>query len=68
MTVSKKIQSTLATLEGVAADFKRSCIESTENTDKEMFKMLIRDTEDILKNVEGRLEDIKNKEKEYRKE
>lgn len=62
MTVSKKLKSTLSTLEGILADFNSSYMESQDESDKQMFKGLAKDTADILQKVTDRLSCIEEQE------
>lgn len=68
MTVYNKVRLTLATLEGVLADFKVAYLETTDAPTKEMYSGFIIETEDVLCKFRNRVEEIEAQESQYKKE
>lgn len=68
MTTYNKLQSTIATLEGVVADFKVMELENSDNERKEFFNRLSSESEKILKNLKNRVNEVGNIENSVRKE
>ncbi|WZL74237.1 hypothetical protein QBE52_05735 [Clostridiaceae bacterium 35-E11] len=68
MTVSKKLQTTLITLEGILADFKVSYMEASDIQTKTTFKSLVTQTENVLHTFKDRIDEMQKEEPQYREE
>ncbi|NLK21623.1 MAG: DUF1657 domain-containing protein [Epulopiscium sp.] len=66
MPVDKKLRATLATLEGIAADFTVSYLETSDAQTKQMFEQLSTQTNSVIRKLKGRIEDIEEEEPQYR--
>lgn len=58
MSVINKLKKTLATLEGITADFKVSYLESSDPRTKQMFWQLSSQTRQVMKKLQNRIEEI----------
>lgn len=64
MSQEQRLKATLATLEGITADFTVSHLESSDEQVKLMFKQLSSQTELVMNKLKQRIEDLE-KEKNY---
>ncbi|HYE82948.1 MAG TPA: hypothetical protein VEG39_12390 [Clostridia bacterium] len=68
MTVSMKVRSTLAMLEGVLSDFKTMHTESSDGNTRKEFERLISETDIIVGKLRARIEEIAEEEPQYRED
>lgn len=68
MTVSSKIKATVASMEGVLADFKELKAESSDVSTKNLYDSIIKQAEEVLKKLQGRVEFIEKEEPQYKEE
>ncbi|MGE5632956.1 MAG: DUF1657 domain-containing protein [Caulobacteraceae bacterium] len=68
MTVSVKVRSTLATLEGICADFRAMYSESSDENTKKFFGKLAEQTDEVMSKLKNRVEQLETEEPQYREE
>ncbi len=68
MTIRLKLQTTLAELEGIIADFKVKYHESGDNATKQLFNTLITETETVYKCLTIRATQLQDVELQYTKD
>ena len=65
MTVMNKLETTLASTKGLAADFKTFSLDTDDQNAKQMFSMLSTNAENMVQMLENRVNYLKSEEPQY---
>ncbi len=66
MTVGTKIQQTLASLEGAAANLRTFSLDTQNQAAKQMYQQYAQQTEQIAQAIRQRVQEIQSEEPQYR--
>lgn len=66
MTVGTKMQQTIASAEGVLANLKSFSLETQDQAAKQMFQNLSQQQQQVLDNLNARLQYIESQEPQYK--
>ncbi|MCT4509609.1 MAG: DUF1657 domain-containing protein [Tepidibacter sp.] len=68
MSTINKLEQALAGTKGLASQFKTFALDTDDQNAKQMFNQLSQTAEDMVQQLEGRVEYVKNEEPQYREE
>jgi len=68
LTVGQKVQTTLASLESVAADFKSFALETQNQQAKQMFNQFAQQAENMVQGLKSRVEQLQEEEPQYKQQ